>query len=419
MTDRVVKFEPPVGHLDKANLEGLTVLVRATSPEALTALREGFADIEGVDCAFDATGATPTAALAGAAKTPDVLFFEFEDEESAAGDIRRMRSESEGARPHFVALVPRPSKAGTIRLLLEGADDVLSADADGIELMRCLARANARAREAAEDIDVGPRIIVFLHAAGGAGATTLAVNSAVQLKQRLKPEEGGVCLIDFDLQFGDANLHLDIPLNSRLLDIVNAPERLDHRMLEDLMVDGPLGIRMLTAPDAPMPLDIFRSQTIDTILLLARRHYRYVIVDMPLALANWTETVLKRADHIFVVTQVNVTALRATRRLLDAIREEKATASPISVIANRYNRAGAQIPLPQAAKALGMPINAVTPSDYPLLVESLDQGVPASMLKPASKFSLSVSKALDRVVDHVAEPPKSGGFATSLFKFRR
>lgn len=423
MTDRVVKLEAHIERPDKANFDGLTALACVTSASAQAALRAAFNDIDGVDCLFDASGSTPAAAIAGAAKSPDVVFFEFAGDQEATDKIRALRAAPDGARAHLVALIPAPTKAGTVRLLLEGADDVLSTAPDGIDITRSLARANLRTRESADDDrNRAPRILVFIHAAGGAGATTFAVNTAVQLKRRLTAAEGGVCLVDLDLQFGDAHLHLDVSLHSRLIDIVNAPERLDHRMLEDLMIDGPNGVRMLTAPDRPMPLDVLSPQIIDTILLLARRNYRYVVVDMPLALAHWTEAVLRRADHIFLVTQVNVTALRASRRLLDAIREERATTAPITIIANRYGGKSAvpKIPLSQASRALGAPIIITAPSDYALLVESLDQGVPASVLRPSSKFSAAVSTALDGVVEHKAEiAASSGGLAMSLFKSRR
>lgn len=420
MTDRVVRLEPPVDRTDRASFEGLAAVAALSSPEAQRALAAAFDEIEGVECTFASDAAGPAAALVGAARAPDVFFFEAADEHAAVAMLHAIRRSSRGAGLHVVALLPAPTKAGTIRLLREGADDVLSTRPDGIEVTRCLARANAPRREAAEERQSKEvRTIIFIHAAGGAGATTLAVNAAMQLRQRLKPEDGGVCLLDFDLQFGDVDLHLDLPMRSRINEIVTAPERLDHRMLEDLMIEGPLGVRVLTAPEAPAPLDVYRPQTVETILSLARRHYRYVVVDMPMALTHWTETVLKHADQIFLVTQINVTALRAARRLLDTIRAEGVTNAPIAVIANRYGGKGAgpKIPLQQASKALEAPIRLVAPSDYGLLVESLDQGVPASMLRPGAKYCECVSTALDKSVEHKSEKPAPG--AKPFFKFGR
>jgi Flp pilus assembly CpaE family ATPase len=416
MNDRVVRLEPPVERVDRANVDGVSALASLETAEAERALTLAFDEIEGADVVIAPTGGGPVAALADAAAAPDIFFFEADGEDQAVTIVHALRRAPRGQRLHIVALIPQPTKSGTVRLLREGADDVLSTRPDGIEVTRCLARASADKQDAeAETAGKQARTFVFLHASGGAGATTLAVNTAVQLRQRLKLEDGGVALIDLDLQFGDADLHLDLPMRSRIGELVDAPERLDQRMLEDLMIEGPLGLRVLTAPEAAAPLDVFRPQTVETILHLVRRHYRYVVVDMPLALTHWTETVLRNADQIFLVTQVNVTALRAARRLLDLIRETVPNA-PVAVLANRYGGKGSgpKIPLPQAIKALGAPIRLAAPNDYPLLVESLDQGVPASMLRPSAKFVETLSASLDKFVEHQGRAVKK----QSLFKFR-
>ncbi|HXI87086.1 MAG TPA: AAA family ATPase, partial [Parvularculaceae bacterium] len=393
MTDRVVRLEPQIERADKANFEGLEVLTVVQTGEARAALLSAFNEIDGVENEFAPADSDPIAALAEATLSRDAVFFEAVDEAEGAEILGAMRLSPEGARAHIVALVPAPTKAGTIRLLSGGADDVLSTRPTSIEITRSLARANtSRRRDPAGAVG---RVYVFVHAAGGVGATTLAVNSAVELKRRLQADGGNVCILDFDFQYGDVNLQLDVPLHSNLVDLINTPERLDHRMLEDLMVDGPMGLRILTSPESPIPLDVIGAQTIEAIISIARRRYRYVIIDMPLALCHWTDAVLKRADTIFLVTQINVTALRAARRLVDAVRAENALGAPITVIANRYDgdRGGSNITLSQASKAIALPIRATTPSDYSLLIQSLNQGVPAVTLRPASKFSQSLSTA--------------------------
>jgi pilus assembly protein CpaE len=92
----------------------------------------------------------------------------------------------------------------------------------------------------------------------------MAVNTAVQLHRRVKEGRGGACLIDLDLQFGDAHLQLDLAHHSRVLDVVKSPERLDRRMLDDLMINTPSGLKVLTSPEQPMPLDALPAETVDS-----------------------------------------------------------------------------------------------------------------------------------------------------------
>ena len=58
---------------------------------------------------------------------------------------------------------------------------------------------------------------------------------------------------------------------------------------------------------------------VNALLELARVEFDYVIVDLPCALTNWTETVLSHSDLLYLVTQPTLPAVWQLRRLLDAI----------------------------------------------------------------------------------------------------
>jgi pilus assembly protein CpaE len=422
-----ISLDQPPAQTDTTGLDGLTVLAAVSGSETHAALSVTLGEVNGLSVEFSKPGLVPVAAVKSAANAPDAMFFEARDEEQAEDWIEAVRANPGGYKRHLVVMIPAPTKTSSARLLQAGADDVLSTNPSSHDILRTLGRsttvsrelAGAHSQETSEDHET--RLIMFIHAAGGAGATTLAVNSAVQLHNRVKDGRGGACLIDLDLQFGDAHLHLDLPVQSRLLDLVNAPERLDRRMLDDLMINAPSGLKVLTSPEAPMPLDGLGGDTVDTILSLARRRYRYVVVDMPYALTLWTETAMRRADQIFLVTQINVPALRAARRLLDTIREENVTRSPITIVANRYGgkTGGTRLQLQQAARALDRDVSFVIPNDYQIVMESLDQGVPVSTLRPGSKIAQSVSEMLDATVGVKPKPAKASGLVSSLAKFGR
>jgi pilus assembly protein CpaE len=426
MSDTVVRIGMPASQIDTANLQGVSVFAAIAERETQAALSAAYNEIEGIDFEFAPFGLVPVAALKNSLKTPDAFFFEARDEVQAADWLEAVRAAPGGYTRHLVVLIPSPTKTATIELLQAGADDVLSTKPDAIEITRTLARAKSASREYASSKavdgtdDVDTRLIVFIHAAGGAGATTLAVNTAVQLHDRIKETRGGACLIDLDLQFGDAHLHLDLAHQSRMLDLLNSPERLDRRMLDDLMVNAPNGLKVLTSPETPMPLDGLGAGVIDRILSLARRRYRYVVVDMPVALTQWTETALHKADHIFLVTQINVPALRGTRRLLDTIRDERVTRAPITIIANRYGgKGGNRLPLQQAARAIDREIEIVMPNDYQLVMDSLDQGVPVSTFRPNSKLSKAVAEMIEAIVGARVETGKASGIIGSIARLGR
>jgi pilus assembly protein CpaE len=424
MTETIVRLETPASQFETAHLEGLTVFAAVSDRETQAALSTAYNEIDGINFEFAPFGLVPLAALKASQKAPDAFFFEARDQEQAGDWLEAVRASPGGFRRHLVVLIPAPTKSATIELLQAGADDVLSTRPDGIEVTRTLGRAKASFRDDVSGTDFGgdvdTRLLVFIHASGGAGATTLAVNTAVQLHDRIREGRGGACLIDLDVQFGDAHLQLDLSHQSHTVDLLKTPERLDRRMLDDLMIDAPKGLKVLTAPESPLPLDGLSADTVGRILSLARRRYRYVIVDMPVALANWTETVLHKADHIFLVTQINVPALRAARRLLDTIRDERVTRAPITIVANRYGgKGGSRLALQQAARAIDHEIAVVLPNDYQLVMESLDHGVPVSTLRSDSKLSRAISETLDVVTGSKLREKKGLRLLASLVRLGR
>lgn len=422
MTERVIKLNLPGGadSVDSpvesgdgqeiANFEGLSILA-SVGAEIRANLERAFASFSGIDCVFSDRTDDPVKALAKATIRPDVFFFEADDGDDALARLKRIQqAENNQSSLQLCPIVRNGAKTATVRLLREGADDVLPAAPSDIDLTRCLAR--AAGEEKANPDEPETRVLTFMHAPGGVGTTTLAVNTALALQARLEDTSGRVCLIDFDLQFGDVDLHLDLKTRSRIMEVVETPERLDHRMLEDLMIDGPSGLRVLTAPEQPLPLDILAPEIFERIIFLARRHYRYVIIDMPAALSRWTETVINRSDRVFVVTQINVPALRSTHFLMKALLEEKVDLGKFSMVANRYSEKkffGRQISLERAEKSVNLPIIGALPSDFPLMIESVDQGTPAAIAKPTAKYLKALGVILDEAVDHKTEEKSRGG----------
>lgn len=396
MTDNVVVLESSVEE-KTLNFEGLRLLAVLTSPEARAAVSHFLAELDGVSAEILPPDefAEQNVRIDGA--PANVLILEAANPSEGAARIKAIRSAPDNANLQVCLLLKSPTKTAIVDLLRRGANEILSTKPSDVELSGMLARAATHSPiEAERSSSSSVRTIVFVHASGGSGATSLAVNSAVQLQKEAARLGGSACLIDFDIQFGDADLHLDLPVRSNLVDFIRAPDRLDQRMLENLMTPGPEGLHVLTAPDHPLPLDAISKEMVDKILTLARRHYRHVVVDMPIALTNWTDTVLRKADCVFLVTQVNVLALRSARRLVDTLQHESLLDLPIYGVANRYPSKGQErrISIAEAEKTLRIPIKAEIPSDFGLLINSLDQGVPASVQQPAAKFSKLVEDLL-------------------------
>jgi Flp pilus assembly CpaE family ATPase len=230
-------------------------------------------------------------------------------------------------------------------------------------------------------------------AKGGMGASTLAAHLALALceKPNRRDPERQVALLDLDLQFGDLALMLDLEPNGEMVEIIRDPTRLDGALLRASMLRHKSGLCVLPGPGEFVPLDALPVAAATKLIELAREEFDSVVLDLPLAVPRWLEAVLQHTDQLYVVSQLNVAAIRQTRRLLDFIRDEGHYDVPVSVVLNRYVwRLTERSRLKQAIRALGQAIDHYVPDDAALALEAVNRGTSLFELKRRAKLCRSL-----------------------------
>ena len=156
-----------------------------------------------------------------------------------------------------------------------GIDEVLplSIDSDGLA---AVVSETLDARRAPQQIthDAPPalgQVIPVTQARGGIGSTTVAVNlacSLVKARKSLfrKATQNRVVIVDFDLQFGNANVFLDLEDNGGLLQLIDATDAPDDRFVGSTLQRHALGFDVLCAPGPVIPLQSLRSDLIRAML---------------------------------------------------------------------------------------------------------------------------------------------------------
>jgi pilus assembly protein CpaE len=339
---------------------------------------------------------------------PDLLLLDIDvgDSEDMAM-LARVSAEASRANIPIVATAGDLDPAAMRRLLRQGAADFIAQPIDRAEVLDVLKIADGRARRPLAAQQAQGRIFTFSRATGGAGATTLAVNVAHALARPRRRKAAKVCLIDLDLHFGTVALQLDLRPNASLLDIAQAPERLDAALFASSLIEHRSGLRVLTAPSALMPLDALKPAVVKALLELARAEFDYVIVDLPVALTQWTETVLSQSDLVYLVTQLNVPAVRQLRRLLDIIEEVGLYNLPMQLVLNRGQGSfwGAGVRRRQAEKALGRPFDYCIADQFDVLIDAANQGAPVLDLRRYCRFGRQLRGMLDRSLREMAARP--------------
>jgi pilus assembly protein CpaE len=178
------------------------------------------------------------------------------------------------------------------------------------------------------------------------------------------------------------------------------------------LVEHRSGLYVLTAPGGPMSLETLKPDMVAALLELARTRFDYVIVDLPVALTSWTGTVLGQSDLVYLVTQLNVPAVRQLRRLLDATEEVGLYDLPVQLVLNRLQSAfgwGRGVKRRQAEKALGRPFDYCIADQLDVVMEAANRGTPVLDVRRYSRFGRQLRGLLKRSLRELAARPVLAG----------
>ncbi len=284
-------------------------------------------------------------------------------------ELEALTLREEAHRPAVLVAGP-PGETQIMRLAMQaGARDFLALPLVPAELDAALQLVVA---EADRRVPGSTRLLAFVNAKGGSGASLLAANVAHVLAVH-----ANVALIDLDLQFGTLPMYLDLAPKHGVLEALENIERLDALALDAYLVKHAGGLRVLgTVPGrVVLPTEI-PAERLEQLLDMLALGFEQVVIDLPRQIDHLTTIALERASKVAVIVQQSITQLRDATRLVGILREELALPREhIAVIVNRYEkRAG--VGLADIARALGDPELLVVPNDFQHVMASVNSGVP-------------------------------------------
>jgi pilus assembly protein CpaE len=298
-----------------------------------------------------------------------------------------------GNWPPVVAITQSFEESVARRLMQMRVADFLVKPVSPVELVRACARV---AKTPAAAATTEAQIFTFLPAVGGAGVTTLAVQTAMLLLNSGARGKNSTCLVDLDFQHGACADYLDIEPRLNLNEIEPRPERLDRQLLEVMLSQHPSGLAVIAAPNRPAEMRSFDPDVVTRLLDLVSSHFDYVVFDMPRTWFSWTDSVLLGSNRLFVVSETTVPGLRQAKQLVDAIRERLGDGPKPQVIINRFVAKMFSSSLRRAdiEQAIGDAFLACIPNDYALVREAIDRGVPLEEVKKGNKITLQLKKLI-------------------------
>jgi pilus assembly protein CpaE len=302
------------------------------------------------------------------------------DPEQALGQIQAL------LRAHPQALVLPASKLRDGDLILRafraGAREFLPLPAQLDELLAAIDRLIPTESASGAATRLGSQIIAITGAAGGVGCTTLAVNLAATLAH---DPERTVVLADFDLLFGSVDACLDIIPDQTLLEVAQSVDRLDLTLLKRSLTRHTSGLYVLPHPIAMEDVPKIDPEALRRVLGMLRAAFDLVVIDTSKALQASDFTAFEMADTILLVTQLDLTCLRNSARLVQLFRQIEGLTDRVRVVANRVGGMGTEIGLKKAEEALNTTIRWQIPNAFKEINTARAKGVTIDVVAPGCR----------------------------------
>lgn len=288
------------------------------------------------------------------------------------------------------------------KAMLAGARDYIVKPFTNDELVDTIKRVYQMDKEKragiVSNIDSEGKIISFFGTKGGVGKTTIAVNTAVALRQRTKAQ---VVLVDLDLQFGDVAASMNIAPRQSIADLVQEDSDLDMELLETyLLPHKPTGVRVLCAPLKPEHSEMITQTHVEEILRILKENFQYVIVDTAGYFSDPVLTALEMSSLIFMVTALDLLAVKNTKLALH-IMESLNMLGRTEIILNRADESMG-MKTEDLERALGQKVRYTLHSNGRTAVSAINKGIPLILTHPNSNLGEGILKMVNGLVRNEA-----------------
>jgi pilus assembly protein CpaE len=249
-----------------------------------------------------------------------------------------------------------------------GGREYLEEHFSDANLLEALSRlAASREQEMTERSERGKLYAVF-SAKGGSGGTTVAVNLAVALKERVHT----VALVDL-ATLGHTPLHLDARPVFGMMDAVQNLHRLDRALLESFMASSQNGVRLLAGPGFP-GMD-FPAQEVARVLEVLTSYYPCTVVDCSTRCDAVARAVYQRCDSALLVTQSDAVSLWSVAHVREFL-VEGSDPDKLHLALNRF-RTAPTMPDKDIEAITQTPIYCKIPNQFNVVANAIDRGAPA------------------------------------------
>lgn len=247
-------------------------------------------------------------------------------------------------------------------------------------------------------------VITFFSTASAVGKTLVACNMASELAR----EGYRVCLVDFDLQFGDVCHYLQLQPTKTLADLQRTMQvEGDSCRVQDFLTPydrADVHFSVLAAPKLlEEAYNIHHDYAVRAVRAL-QRQFDYILIDM----ASMFSTLnLAMLDQSTIVTFLGIVDFLPTIKNMkigmDTLKTLGYDKNKIRLVLNRSD-AKTRISLADVQKLLGEPFYHVLPNDFRAASTSIRDGIPLVLAPQWTALGDALRALVDRYTNHSSTP---------------
>lgn len=290
--------------------------------------------------------------------------------------------------PECAVLVTSSSTDGNLilRAMRAGVKEFIPAPAKIEDLIASIERIADAKWGRGENRARGSNIIAICGATGGVGTTSLAVNLGCALAH---DQRNTVALVDIDMCLGDADVFLDSIPDYTLVDVAQNVTRLDFTLLKRSLTKHSSGLYLLPRPVQLEDVQHITPEDLRRVIGLLKATFSHVIIDCSKSYSAIDLVALEIANHVLLVTQLDLPCLRNVVRLMMSFSQMDTMKDKIKIVVNRVGL-DSQIGLKKAQETIGREIFWQLPNDYRTMVEVRNNGVPLIEQAPKAAITQAV-----------------------------
>ncbi len=235
------------------------------------------------------------------------------------------------------------------------------------------------------------RLISFIPAQGGNGASTVSLHVAEALSRKL---QGQVLLTDFDFHCGAVAFQLRLKPKQTLFDALGDAELSGARWSELACRWRQLDV--LVAPTSSAEMRPERLQRIPALLTAAKQVYRCVVADLPTAVFSSSIEIMKQSDLVYLICTPEITSLHLARRKVSQLDKLGVAKDRLRLLVNRVGSWGA-LEISHVSKLVGASLTWALENDYGAVSRAALEG---GLISEKSGLALQLQELASQILDY-------------------